>query len=98
MIISVLWLMVMVARLALFALPYANTPNGETFTMVLNVFLIGGLVIVGYTLGRSFLRFASAKADKEGHCQICYAKLDPGAGFCPACGAEILPPVTGKKD
>ncbi|MBO4569436.1 MAG: zinc-ribbon domain-containing protein [Candidatus Methanomethylophilaceae archaeon] len=87
--VSVVWLAILVLRLVLTAVPYMSTPEGKTFMTVVNVVLIGGLVLIGAILGRRLFRYAAAKADKEGHCQQCYAKVDPGAQFCPVCGKKI---------
>ncbi len=87
--ISIVWLAVLVLRLVLSAVPYMSTPEGRTFMAVVNVVLVGGLVLIGAILGRRLLRYAAAKADKEGHCQQCYAKIGPGAEFCPVCGKKV---------
>jgi hypothetical protein len=87
--ISVAWLAVLVLRLVLAAVPYMSTPQGRTFMAVVNIVLVGGLVLIGAILGKRLLKYLAAKTMRESHCQQCYAKLEPGARFCPVCGKKI---------
>lgn len=87
--ISLIWLIILFFRLAVYSAPFASTPQGELFVTVLNVFLVIGIVVVGYSLFRSLLRFTVAKTMKDTHCPQCYSKVDRGAEFCPFCGREL---------
>lgn len=87
--ISLIWLIILFLRLAVYSAPFASTPQGELFVTVLNVFLVIGIVLVGYSLSRRFFMFTAAKAMKDTHCPQCYSKVDRDAEFCPVCGREL---------
>ena len=59
--ISALWLIILMARMAIYSAPFASTPEGELFVMALNVFLVIGIVVVGYSLFRQFFRYTAAR-------------------------------------
>jgi len=86
MIIMVIWLMVVVIRLFFYSSIYHG--DNEWFGWLFNILLIGGVVLLAIVAGRGLFSRAAAKANAEGRCQYCYAKLDPEDEFCPACGAE----------
>ena len=65
------------------------TPEGELFVMALNVFLVIGIVVVGYSLFRQFFRYTAAKTMRDTHCPQCYSKVDRDAEFCPVCGRRL---------
>ncbi len=87
--ISVIWLMLILFRLAMYSTYLSQTPEGRMFNTALNIILILGLVMVVAVFGRRFMRVTVAKVDREGRCQHCYAKLDPEDTFCPHCGADV---------
>ena len=87
--ISALWLIILMARMAIYSAPFASTPEGELFVMVLNVFLVIGIVVVGYSLFRQFFRYTAAKTMRDTHCPQCYSKVDREAEFCPVCGRRL---------
>ena len=86
---SVVWLGILMLRLAMMRVPFASTPQGQTFMAAVNAILLGGLVLVGLFVGRSVLAYTAAKAMRSNHCQQCYAKLEEGSEFCPSCGKRI---------
>ena len=88
--ISVIWLIIILFRLAAYFTMVSYTPEGRLFNTVLNIILIIGLVLVVVHFGRRFLRVTAAKVDREGRCQYCYAKLSPEDTFCPKCGMDVL--------
>ena len=88
--ISVIWLIIILFRLAAYSTMVSYTPEGRLFNTVLNIILIIGLVLVFVHFGRRFLRVTAAKVDREGRCQYCYAKLSPEDTFCPKCGMDVL--------
>ena len=75
---SVVWLGVLMLRLAMMTVPFASTPQGQAFMAAVNAVLLGGLVLVGFFVGRSILAYTAAKTMKSTHCQQCYAKLEEG--------------------
>ena len=87
--ISVIWLIIILFRLAAYSTMVSYTPEGRLFNTVLNIILIIGLVLMGYIILRRSLPSMVSRIDREGHCPQCHGKLDPGAEFCPRCGAEI---------
>ena len=87
--VSVMWLMVLIFRMAVYAMPYASTPEGRLFSTVLNILLVVGILVVGYSLFKRFFQFAAAKTMKATHCPQCYSKVEPGAEFCPRCGRQL---------
>lgn len=87
--ISALWLILLMFRLVVYSAPFADTPEGETFLTVLNLFLIGGVLILAYILGRQFMRYAAAKTMKDTHCPQCYSKVGRDEEFCPRCGRDL---------
>jgi len=86
MIIMVIWLMVVVIRLFFYSSIYHG--DNEWFGWLFNILLIGGVVLLAIVAGRGLFSRAAAKANAEGRCQYCYAKLNPDDVFCPVCGAE----------
>jgi len=86
MIIMVIWLMVVVIRLFFFSSIYRG--DSAWFGWLFNILLIGGVVLMAIVAGRGLFSRAAAKANAEGRCQYCYAKLEPDDEFCPVCGAE----------
>lgn len=87
--ISALWLIILIFRMAVYAAPFASTPEGELFVTVLNVFLVIGIAVVGYSLFRQFFRYAAAKARRDTHCPQCYSRVGPDDEFCPVCGRKL---------
>ena len=86
MIIMAIWLMVVVIRLFFYSSIYHG--DNAWFGWLFNILLIGGVVLMAIVAGRGLFSRAAAKANAEGRCQHCYAKLDPNDVFCPVCGAE----------
>ncbi|MBQ3685989.1 MAG: zinc-ribbon domain-containing protein [Candidatus Methanomethylophilaceae archaeon] len=86
MIIMVIWLMVVIIRLFF----YSSIYHGDSawFGWLFNILLIGGVVLLAIVACRGLFSRAAAKANAEGRCKYCYAKLDPEDVFCPVCGAE----------
>ena len=84
--ISVLWLILLMFRMAMYSSAFLATPEGKFFSDVLNVFLIIGIVIIAFFLVRRFTRYSAAKTMKGSHCQQCYARIPKGEMFCPKCG------------
>ena len=84
--ISALFLILLMVRMAYYGSAYGSTPEGQLFVTALNIFLIVGLVLMVIFVGMRAYRYVAAKTMKETHCQQCYAKLPPGAEFCPKCG------------
>ena len=82
--ISVIWLIIILFRLAAYSTMVSYTPEGRLFHNA------GGLVPVVVHFGRRFLRVTAAKVDREGRCQYCYAKLLPEDTFCPKCGMDVI--------
>lgn len=90
MVISAIWIVIILFRLAAYSTAVSVTPEGRFFNTVLNLILILGLVIVVVFVCRRFFRVTVAKVDKDGRCQYCYAKLSPEDIFCPQCGADVI--------
>ncbi len=88
-VISIVWLGILVLRLIMMTIPFSATPQGQAFMTMVNIVLIGGLVLIGFILGKSLLGYTAAKTMKGSHCQQCYAKLEKGAEFCPNCGKKV---------
>ncbi len=86
MIIMVIWLMVVIIRLFFYSSIYRG--DSEWFGWLFNILLIGGVVLLAIVACRGLFSRAAAKANAEGRCKYCYAKLDPEDVFCPVCGAE----------
>ena len=89
MVLSVVWLVLIMFRLALYSSFLTGSESGRLFSTVLNLVLIVGLVLMGAMMVRRALPLMAAKVDREGHCQYCHGKLGPDDEFCPRCGAEI---------
>lgn len=86
--VSLIWLLLMVARIAMFSSFYMDTPEGRLFSTALNVALVGGLALIAWIWGVPMYRRIRAAARSNGYCQQCYARMPSGEGFCPRCGWE----------
>ncbi len=75
-------------RLVAFSSSYANTPQGQVFTGVLNVILVVGLILAAVVLFKGSFGYMASKKPGSDRCPQCYAKIPPGETFCPKCGRE----------
>ena len=87
--ISVAWLIILMFRLVVYSAPFASTPGGKVFMTALNIFLIIGVLMIGWILGKQLLRYTAAKTMKDTHCPQCYSKVSRDEEFCPRCGMEL---------
>lgn len=87
--ISAAWLILIIMRLAVYSAPFIDTPGGKVFLTALNMFLVIGVLILGFILGRQFLRFLAAKIMKDTHCPQCYSRVGRDEEFCSRCGCSI---------
>lgn len=88
--ISAFWLIMCIVRIGLHSTAFANTRNGEIFMAIFNVLLIIGIVLIAFVFFRGYFRRAAAKVHSDTHCSQCYAKIEPGAEFCPSCGFRFV--------
>lgn len=86
--ISLIWLLLIVVRLALYSSFYLDTPRGQLFSAVFNIVLAIGMLLVAYLWAAPVYRRRRAAGHADGYCQQCYARMDPGETFCPRCGWE----------
>lgn len=75
-------------RLVAFSSSYANTPQGQVFTGVLNIILVVGLILAAVVLFRGSFGYMASKKPGSDRCPQCYAKIPSGETFCPKCGRE----------
>lgn len=86
--ISLIWLFLVVVRIALYSSFYLDTPRGRMFSMAFNVILAVGMVLVVYMWAAPVYRRRRAVSHADGYCQQCFAPMPPGEDFCPRCGWE----------
>ncbi len=87
--ISVFWLILCLARLALMAPMLSASPHGGLLSTVINVLLVVGIVMMEAIAFRGARDRVASIADPEHHCPRCHARLDEGLDFCPVCGHPL---------
>ena len=87
--LSIIWLLFMMFRLVLYTSFIPGTGAGHTFSTVLNIILIVGLLLMVWILFRRHYPKMASKVSREGRCPNCYGRVDPGAEFCPRCGGDL---------